>query len=69
MAFLRVITPGNPVNEYVIDEGTTIGAFVNANGINLNGRAIVLNGVDATLDTQINGDSQLLLVAAVKGGN
>lgn len=68
MPIVKVIRVGEPVVDYHVEPGTTVGDFLAAHGIDANGRALVLNGETATASTLISDNATLLLAPAVKGG-
>lgn len=68
MALIKVIRVGQPVVDFNVETGTTLGDFLTANGLSTDGVALVFNGANASAESLVMGDSTLLLAPAVKGG-
>lgn len=60
------IMPGK-INEFAVNDGTTIGELLGLAELNASGHTIRYNGVDATVDTPVTQDGTVLLVKQIKG--
>lgn len=69
MALVKLIRTGQAVVEWDVEDGTSVGAFLTARGVDYAGKTLSLNGESVSADAVIDGDSQLLVTGAVKGGN
>lgn len=70
MAQVRVINAGQETRTLHANEGSTVAEFLRENGIDSEGKAVILNGVsveDANT-VRIVQDAALVLAGAVKGG-
>ena len=68
MPTLKVIQPGQSIRDFSVSNGDTLGSVFRAQRVDAAGKAIVLNGNEANLDTPVTSDSVVLLASAVKGG-
>ena len=69
MPTLKVIQPGQSIRDFSVSRGESLGNVFRANRIDAAGKAVVMNGNEATLESVVDTDSVVLLASAVKGGN
>lgn len=70
--FVKIAKLGSRVEEFTVEDGSTVGAVLSLAGIDPKGYNIRVNRVDATVDTVLrNGDDTtniVTLLPAVKAG-
>lgn len=68
MVMIKVAPMGEVVTEVNVEAGSTVGQILDLAGVEVNGRAITVNNVPATENTEVSEGAVISLANKMKGG-